>query len=226
MTTQAETYASNYDPSIFYTSMRKKSNTPSKPIHGLVKYTIKLTVTLKDIGLEGLDSSSPDKALKILKRELKKKGKSKKSNDNSTFLPQLPAEPPTRSPRIKRLIEDAEVVEPIYEGTFYKNRIQKSTNINSSNDPKPIGLLSSNQKGQKPQTVIPKASPRGSPRLSYKERSVPVPEGDIPFEEQIKRDNENRYVDISQAPVPVPEGDIPFEEQIRHDNENRYVDIK
>ena len=46
-------HVSTYDPSIFRTPIR--SELPSRPVR-YFNYPIKLRVTLKDIGLEGLDS--------------------------------------------------------------------------------------------------------------------------------------------------------------------------
>ena len=48
-------YFSNYDPSIFYSNSTSPT-WPVKPVRGKVSSPIKLKVTLKDIGLEGLDS--------------------------------------------------------------------------------------------------------------------------------------------------------------------------
>lgn len=60
---------SKYDPSIFYNSKDspKRSNNSKKLDH-----IIKLTVTLKDIGLEGLDSSTPDKTQELKRFEKEK----------------------------------------------------------------------------------------------------------------------------------------------------------
>ena len=273
-------YFSSYDPSIFYTPFQAQSSKPCKPVRNLVKNPIRLTISLKDIGLEGLDSSSPDKASDIRQREKQKKQEElKKATKKVTFKEEKksdsPPPPPPLSPRIRKILKKTGRTVPIYEGTFYQSTIDTNKIIDLSSDPKPIGLLSSSSKGQKPQPTIPKATPRGSPRLNTsasasgsgifnvdeepakpndnndgpiesvmnqmadalaqndiaddedegKEKSNQVPEGDIPFEEQIRRDNEDRIVDINDAPVPVPEGDIPFEEQIRRDNEDRIVDI-
>lgn len=67
-----EPFVSSYDPAIFYTPLYNK--TPTKtgmPKHHLVDYTIKLTVTLKDIGLEGLDSPYVKKSPRKSRRQRK-----------------------------------------------------------------------------------------------------------------------------------------------------------
>ncbi|KAK8841570.1 hypothetical protein M9Y10_027194 [Tritrichomonas musculus] len=85
-------FVSHYDPSIFYTPMHKAADVPCKPVHNRVKYQIKLTVTLKDIGLEGLDSSSPDKPYQARQREQQRK-QEKRSQKSSS---------PSTSPQIKK----------------------------------------------------------------------------------------------------------------------------
>ena len=145
------------------------------PVHGLVKYPIKLTITLKDIGLEGLDSSTLDKTSRIKRRELQRKqNKMQKSQDNS--LPQqqkvvapilpLKCDRPRFSPRIRKLLEEQIIHEPIYECIFYKSRCVNINMESSIDDQKPIGLLASTQKPQKPQTVIPKAGQKSSRQLN------------------------------------------------------------
>lgn len=64
-------FVSNYDPSIFYTPLYQAADKPCKPVHNRVKYPIKLTVTLKDIGLEGLDSSNPNEPSKVFRNRNK-----------------------------------------------------------------------------------------------------------------------------------------------------------
>lgn len=68
-----ESFFSNYNPNVFYTPLYTESDQPTKPVRKIATEPIKLTVTLKDIGLEGLDSSSPDLASKIFQRNLQKK---------------------------------------------------------------------------------------------------------------------------------------------------------
>lgn len=161
-------YFSSYDPSIFYTPMYTESSKVTKPIRNQVTEPIKLTVTLKDIGLEGLDSPSPDKAYNIRKRKQQRRQeklrRSQRSNPSQSKTVSPPTiQPPLISPRMKKIFGQSAKLTPIYEGTFYKNRAQNPTDLN---DPKPIGLLSASQKPQKPQPIIPKTSPRGSPRLN------------------------------------------------------------
>ena len=173
-------FSSNYDPSIFYTPIYSYADEVGMPVHGLVKYPIKLTITLKDIGLEGLDSSTPDKTSRIKRRELQRMQKiMQKSQDNS--IPQqqkinppiipLKRDRPRFSPRIRKLLEEQIIHEPIYEGTFYKSKCVNLNIESSSDDPKPIGLLASTQKPQKPQTIIPKAGQKSSRRLNTFESS-------------------------------------------------------
>lgn len=62
-----------YDPSIFYTPPKPLSSTWLPATTGRLSnkgnYPIRLTVTLKDIGLEGLDSATPNKAAELRKKE-------------------------------------------------------------------------------------------------------------------------------------------------------------
>lgn len=60
-------FVSHYDPDCYY--LYEASNKPAKPVHDQTKNPIKLTVTLKDIGLEGLDSPIPGKAAEMRQRE-------------------------------------------------------------------------------------------------------------------------------------------------------------
>lgn len=86
--TKKDPFVSHYDRSVFYTNIFSASDKPCKPVHNRVKYTIKLTVTLKDIGLEGLDSPVPDETSRIKQREHQKRqgsaspSRSKSSNKN------------------------------------------------------------------------------------------------------------------------------------------------
>ncbi|KAK8835797.1 hypothetical protein M9Y10_040620 [Tritrichomonas musculus] len=165
------TFVSNYDPSIFRTSIYKASDEVRMPVHNLVNNPIHLTITVKDIDLEGLDSSTPDKAYKIRNRKYRKRQEKLQNSQvvaqsqQKTITRPTTAPPAQLSPRIRKMFGKSVKLIPIYEGTFYQN------NFENSIDPKPIGLLSSSQKVQRPQTVIPKAGPRGGPRVNALESS-------------------------------------------------------
>lgn len=61
-------FFSTYDPKIFYPTTDPKKNTP-KIIHNKFKYPLKLKVSLKDIGLDGMDSVIPNKAAELFNKE-------------------------------------------------------------------------------------------------------------------------------------------------------------
>ncbi|KAK8876526.1 hypothetical protein M9Y10_006742 [Tritrichomonas musculus] len=183
-------FVSNYDPSVFYTPAFPSLDTPTRPVRQKVTNPIKLTVTLSDIGLEGLDSSTPDKAYNIRKRlrqqkeEKLQKSLKKESIHHKTLDPsQSPVQPPPPSPRIKRIFGQSTKIEPIYEGTFYKNQTNDPNTNSSVNNPKPIGLLSASHRSPRPQSIIPKTSPRGIPKL----HTSPDGSGIFVIEENVPR---------------------------------------
>lgn len=61
-------FISSYDPKIFYPTSTKR-NSPTKVVHNIVKEPVKLKVSLKEIGLDGLDEMIPGKTIQILHRE-------------------------------------------------------------------------------------------------------------------------------------------------------------
>lgn len=125
-TKEKQPFVSTYDPTIFNSPIYNKTSLkPGLPVHNLVDYKIKLTVTLKDIGLEGLD-------VPYVKRSSKSRKRDQKRNE----------------------------------------RLQSPTKTNQNT---------------------------GSRVITFQEDITPVPEGDVPFEEQVKRDNENRFVKIKET---------------------------
>lgn len=80
----------HYDRSVFYTPMHTAADKPCKPVRNRIKTPIKLTVTLKDIGLEGLDSPIPDETAQIRKREhQKQQEKLQNSHEKNTSRRQM-----------------------------------------------------------------------------------------------------------------------------------------
>ncbi|KAK8897920.1 hypothetical protein M9Y10_000152 [Tritrichomonas musculus] len=91
---------STYDPSIFYTQSLPADNSP-KPCPK-INYTIKLKVTLKDIGLEGLDSIGTD-------REENRKSRDGSKSVHSYSLPrQNSSKNDTKTPKQASLLESAQ----------------------------------------------------------------------------------------------------------------------
>ena len=124
-------YSSRYDPDVFISPLLSPTR-PVKPVYGMTPDPIKLTVTLKDIGLEGLDSPVPNKASDNRKQIVEDNKKKQESQTN----PLVP---------LRKSQNDAKMFSP-------------------RSNTKPVSLLSSAKFVQKPHTIIPKASPRASPR--------------------------------------------------------------
>ncbi|KAK8876604.1 hypothetical protein M9Y10_006822 [Tritrichomonas musculus] len=124
-------YSSRYDPDVFISPLLSPTR-PVKPVYGMTPDPIKLTVTLKDIGLEGLDSPVPNKASDNRKQIVEDNKKKQESQTN----PLVP---------LRKSQNDAKMFSP-------------------RSNTKPVSLLSSAKYVQKPHTIIPKASPRASPR--------------------------------------------------------------
>ncbi|KAK8889378.1 hypothetical protein M9Y10_034124 [Tritrichomonas musculus] len=138
-------FISHYDRSVFYE--KPKHNSPplmqAKPVYGNSPGPIKLTVTLKDIGLEGLDSPIPSKAV-----ELREKVKIEQENAKLSARNQQNSQVPLSPSRRAHLA-------PINE-----SNINSPSQLNTYNSPKPVSLLSSAQKAKRSQTIIPKTSSR------------------------------------------------------------------
>lgn len=152
-----------YDPSIFQNNdfADLYTSNEGKPSQNLVTDLPKLTVTLKDIGLEGLDSSTPDKAENIRKTEKEQQEKLKeKERAKSARKPRYKRQTP--SPRSRKRFNQSTRVKDNNDTTF-----SDSAKINGSEEsPKPAGLLETIQNAQKLQTVIPKTNQNGSPKAN------------------------------------------------------------
>ena len=73
---ETTTRTSTYDPSIFYEQPSSNSSNETGPrvryVNDLIRKPIKLTVTLKEIGLEGLDQPVPSRIQNHLKQKSEK----------------------------------------------------------------------------------------------------------------------------------------------------------
>lgn len=82
-------FISSYDPKIFYPTSPKR-NSRQKVFHNIVKDHVKLRVSLKEIGLDGLDEMIPVKTVENLQRERLNRQKMRsfsKSMKASVFKP-------------------------------------------------------------------------------------------------------------------------------------------
>lgn len=132
----------HYDRSVFY----EQNSSPSlqaKHVNGNSPGPIKLKVTLKDIGLEGLDSPDPTKALELQrKRKIEQENSKLNERNKQNTQANLPS---SRRDRLAPMEE------------YNKNNPNaRNTHIN----PKPISLLSSAHNAQRSQKIIPKTSSR------------------------------------------------------------------
>ena len=135
-------FVSHYDRSVFY----QQHSSPSmqvKQAKGISPEPIRLKVTLKDIGLEGLDSPDPNKAL-----ELQRKRKIEQENSKLNARNQENTKTPLSSSRRSFLA-------PMEES----NKNNQNARITYYN-PKPVSLLSTAHKAQRSQKIIPKTSSR------------------------------------------------------------------
>lgn len=140
-----------YDRSIFYQSndsLEEQRSYPSSPSE-----KIELTVSLKYIGLEGLDSSTPDKAENLRKEEKEKERKLKeneKENEKTVKTIKRPTVPVRYSPRRR-----AHQLIPESTKSTNDNNLNKTMNNSMVNHPKPNNSISPTQNTKKPLLVMP-----------------------------------------------------------------------
>ena len=174
-------HQSTYDPSIFYTN----SLSPTKPakVVPLCTDKVPITVSLKDIGLEGLDSSTPGKTqeLKMLQqlREEERKAKSRRGRNGSKYeykrdekldplsqgevVCKLTSFEPSSSTRRSKMNSSKKKVASMtpYISLSYDERHESSGTC-----PKQASLLDSTHNAQKSQAIKPKAQQKSAPKVN------------------------------------------------------------
>ena len=143
-----EPFVSTYDPAIFYTPFNEMVDEQKLKFTPVYKDPPPLTVTLKDIGLEGLDSPIPDMTQRIKKLEEEEKERNKPPPQTSSKR---------RSGRAVRSPDDN------IDGTKSPRRRRRGKNSKAetnenegeqSTDKKPEGLLAQVQEAAKNFTIV------------------------------------------------------------------------